>query len=167
METQELIQCLKRVPLFNDVADDPEKMDRIISIIEVREYKKGSYIFKELEQGDELFILNEGAVQICKTTRQNEEYTIVELKAEDNVFFGEMALMDNDVRSASIRVLSDCSVSVIGRDKFEQLGNQYPEIGLPITRTIVKKVCKGLRGANEDVILLFDALVDEIQESEL
>jgi CRP/FNR family transcriptional regulator, cyclic AMP receptor protein len=167
MTPEEITNRLKDFALFEDIANDDEKMDRIASILEPRQIKAGEFIMKQGDQGEELFLLLTGAVRVLKNTRQDEEYTIVDLKADYNVFFGEMALMDSDVRSASIKVLEDCDVLVMGKNKFFELGNKHPEIGLPITRIIGKKICSNLRSVNNDVILLFDALVNEIQSSQL
>ncbi len=164
---QEIINRLKDFALFEDIADDNEKMEKVADILQPKHIKAGEFIFKQGDHGEELFILTSGAVRVCKTTKQKEEYTIVDLKAEFNVFFGEIALMDSDVRSASIRVLEDCEVLVMEKDKFTMLGNQYPDIGLPITRVIVTRICSNLRNVNNDVILLFDALVNEIQSTQL
>lgn len=167
MTSEDIINRLKDFALFEDIAQSHEKMVRVADILEPRHIKAGEYIMKQGDQGDELYILMSGAVRVCKNTKQKEEYTIVDLKAEYNVFFGEIALMDSDVRSASIKVLEDCDVLVMGKDHFIEMGNHYPEICLPITRTIGKKICSNLRNANNDVILLFDALVNEIQSTQL
>ena len=161
------IERLKDFALFEDIAHDDDKMRRIASILEPRQIKAGEFIMKQGDHGEELFLLLTGAVRVLKNTRQNEEYTIVDLKSEYNVFFGEVALMDSDVRSASIKVLEDCDVLVMAKNKFFELGNKFPDIGLPITRIIGKKICSNLRNVNNDVILLFDALVNEIQSSQL
>ncbi|MBU3916368.1 cyclic nucleotide-binding domain-containing protein [bacterium] len=166
-DKKEIIDRLKDFSLFENIVDDNEKMEKVYDILEPRFIKAGEFIFKQGDHGEELFILTSGSVRVCKTTKQNEEYTIVDLRAEFNVFFGEIALMDSDVRSASIRVLEDCEVLVMAKDKFSELGNQHPEIGLPITRVIVKRICSNLRNVNNDVILLFDALVHEIQSTNL
>jgi len=167
MTIEEIIDRLKNFALFENISGDYEKMEKVAKILESRTIKAGEYIMKQGDKGDELYILISGAVRVCKNTKKNEEYTIVDLKAEYNVFFGEIALMDNDVRSASIKVLQDCEVLVLQKDNFITLGNQYPEICLPITRTIGNKICSNLRNANNDVILLFDALVNEIQATQL
>lgn len=158
---------LKDFSLFEHIANDEEKLKKVVSILQPRKIASGEYIFKQGDHGEELFILTSGAVRVCKNTKQNEEYTIVDLKAEYNVFFGEIALMDSDERSASIKVLEDCEVLIMEKDQFTRLGDEYPEIGLPITRVIVQRICSNLRNVNNDVILLFDALVHEIESSQL
>lgn len=167
MKQEEIIERLKDFSLFENISDQKENLEKIAAILDLRHIRAGEYIMKQGDRGEELYILITGAVRVCKNTKQNEEYTIVDLKAEFNVFFGEIALMDSDVRSASIKVLEDCDVLVMEKDKFDQLGSQYPEICLPIIQTIGKKICGNLRNANNDVILLFDALVNEIQSTQL
>jgi CRP-like cAMP-binding protein len=75
---------------------------------------------------------------------------------------GELALIDNDRRSASVIAKSDCQCIVINRHDFLELGDREPSIGLHITRAIARQVSLRLRKTNEDVITLFSALVDEI-----
>ena len=116
---------MKDFALFEHVANDIEKMRKVVSILQPLKIKAGEYIFKQGDHGEELFILTSGAVRVCKNTKQNEEYTIVDLKAEYNVFFGEIALMDSDERSASIKVLEDCEVLVMAKNKFTELGDAY------------------------------------------
>lgn len=167
MIPKEIIDRLSDFSLFKDFSDDEESMKIIASIMEPREYAADEYIFRQGDHGKELYILTSGSVRVCKNTPQDEEYTITDLKAEWNIFFGEIALMDNDERSASIKVLKDCKVLVMDRDRFEELGKEHPEICLSITKVIVKIICGRLRNVNDDVILLFDALVSEIQSTQL
>lgn len=165
MDLKETIDRLKYFALFEELKNDDEKMEKVVSILESRNIPKGEYIFHQGDDGDELFILMSGVVRVCKNTKNEDEYTIIDLKSDWNVFFGEIAIMDNDVRSASILVLEDCHVLVMKKNDFVELGNQHPSIGLPITRVIGKKICQNLRNVNNDVIMLFDALVDEIETS--
>ena len=55
------------------------------------------------------------------------------------------------------------SFIVINKKSFLQLGNQYPQIGLPITRAISRRVASSLRKTTEDMLTLFDALVNEVK----
>ena len=110
-----------------------------------------------------MFIVFSGGVEILKKTRAGDNYTVVKLKAEYNVFFGEMALIDDDKRSATVRADMDSEFLVITKDAFHELGNKYPSIGLPVTRAISKILAGRLRKTTQDMLTLFDALVSEIQ----
>jgi CRP-like cAMP-binding protein len=90
---------------------------------------------------------------------------VAKLSADMNSFFGEMALIDPDKRSASVVCNTDCEFYVIKRESFLALSAQYPAIGFAIFRELSKILCGRLRKANSDVICLFGALVEEVVES--
>ncbi|MFA6449924.1 MAG: cyclic nucleotide-binding domain-containing protein [bacterium] len=157
---------LKKISIFKKFAEDNLALEKIGGIIRVVKFKNGGYIIKEGEQGDDMFILNEGRVCIEKKTLQNENYTVVELTDAMHVFFGELALMDDDVRSASVMAVTDCECFKIKKDDFERLGDEDTKVGLYVTREIAKILAKRLRNANKDSITLFSALVTEIEGME-
>ncbi|MBN1898984.1 MAG: cyclic nucleotide-binding domain-containing protein [Spirochaetes bacterium] len=163
-KTEEIIKTLKEVPIFKPFSNKPEELLRIASIMDLKKAKKGEYIIKEGNEGDTLFILKSGAVNILKKTLEKEEYTVVRLEStKDSVlFFGELALLDNDRRSASVMADTDLELLTINRSNFIKLGNKYPHLGLLITREISKILASRLRKTNTDIITLFEALVQEV-----
>ena len=167
MEIEQVIQRLKDFSLFADFKDDHQKMAAVAGVMESRKFSEGQYIMRQGDKGEEMFILTSGSVRVCKNTKADEEYTITDLNSDWNVFFGELALMDNDVRSASIKVLTDCNTLVMNRNEFNKLSQSHPDVCLDITRVIVKIICGRLRTMNDDVIMLFDALVNEIETTQL
>lgn len=167
MTSDAILERLKAFSLFTEIAQDRERLKIIAEIMKHETAKAGEYLFKEGDAGDELYLLLKGEVEITKHTSQQEEYTIVDFTEKDNVFFGEMALLDEDVRSASILLKKDCEFLTINRADFVELGKKHPGICLPITQVINKILCGRLRRANNDVILLFDALVEEVQANQL
>ena len=107
-----------------------------------------------------------GTVEIEKRTLAGDAYTVTKLTAAMNAFFKEMALLDEDKRSATVSCVTDCEFLTINRDDFISPGNEHPATGLAITRAISRIVCQRLRKANTDIITLFDALVGEVSERE-
>ncbi|MBN2657501.1 MAG: cyclic nucleotide-binding domain-containing protein [Spirochaetales bacterium] len=163
MKQNEIIDKLKKIPLFADICENDGYMNEVSRICTIRKFKKDEKIIVEGDIGSEMFIVYDGAVEIIKRSRAGDDFTVVKLKAEYNVFFGEMALIDDDKRSATVLALEDSVFIVMDKDDFEKLGNRKPEIGLPITRVILKTVASRLRKTNEDLLTLFDALVNEIK----
>lgn len=157
------IEKLKQIPLFSEIRKNQKSMEKLADICKTRYYKKGDIIIKEGETGDEMFIVMSGGVEILKRTRAGDDYTVVRLLAEHNVFIGELALIDDDTRSATVRASMDSDFLVIRKKDFVSLGNDYPKIGLTITRAIAKLLAGRLRKTNQDMLTLFDALVTEIQ----
>ncbi|MBN2737816.1 MAG: cyclic nucleotide-binding domain-containing protein [Spirochaetales bacterium] len=158
-----VIEKIKKIPFFKEIKENDDYINQIVGIIKVKRVNQGSSIIKEGELGSELFILYEGNVEIQKKTRAGDNYTVVSLRAEDNVFFGEMCLIDDEKRSATVMSSTDTILLVIRKEDFIQLGNNYPQISLPITRAISQILSSRLRKTTEDMLTLFDALVNEIK----
>ena len=160
----EIIETLKSVSIFKSFADKPDELVRIAEILETKKVSSGTTVIQEGDSGDTLFIMKRGAVNILKNTLEDEKYTVVRLESSDDmvIFFGELALLDNDNRSATVVADSDCEFLIMKRDDFIELGNAYPPLCLPITREISKMLASRLRKANQDIITLFEALVGEV-----
>lgn len=158
---------LKKIKLFEDFSDDRAALERIFQMGDLQEVKQGARIIEEGDVGETLFILLSGSVRIQKTTLQNQPYTVVLLKEEHNVYFGELALIDADKRSASVLAESDCRLFTIHRKDFLQFCEDNPYMGYKITMQIARKISASLRKMNMDVITLFEALVSEVEGQEI
>ena len=162
-ENQAVLEKLKQIPIFEEIASNEEFLKELMGICKVKSAGKGETVIKEGNVGDEMYIVYSGAVEIKKRTRAGDEYTVVRLRSEHNVFFGELALIDDDKRSASVKATEDSEFLVITKGAFMKLGDSYPSIGLPITRAISKILASRLRKTTADMLTLFDALVNELQ----
>ena len=158
----ENLAILKNIVLFEDFKDDEKVLRKIDQLFTEREAQKGEVIIKEGKEGDELFIIKEGCVRILKNTLQNEQYTVVILSADQHVFFGEIGLILNDKRSATVVTECDSKFLVTNREKFMEFGEKEPYIALKITRKLSHILCRRISKSNEDVVTLFSALVTEI-----
>jgi CRP-like cAMP-binding protein len=165
MGEQAVIEKLGKIKLFSTLKDDEQRMPKLASIVAWQECKAGDEVISEGVVGSELYILYKGRVSVHKRTIDKEPYTIVSLRDDEDVFFGELALMDKEVRSASVTAETDCEFLVIKRDDFIRLGEEDPRLGLLVTRAIGKELSKRLRKANQDIIILFEALVEQVAES--
>ena len=92
------LAILKNIVLFQDFKEDEQVLKKIDGLFIERKAKKGAKIIKEGEVGDELYIIKKGCVRVEKNTLQNEPYTVVQLTASQNVFFGEIGLLLHDTR---------------------------------------------------------------------
>ncbi|MBW2624809.1 MAG: cyclic nucleotide-binding domain-containing protein [Deltaproteobacteria bacterium] len=165
MDEQGVIEKLRKIKLFHTVKNDEERLTKLARIVTWQQCKAGVEVLIEGTEGSELYILQKGTVRIIKRILDQERYTIVTLKDDEDAFFGELALLDREVRSASVLAETDCEFLVINREDFNQLGEEDPRLGLLVTRAIAKELSKRLRKANQDMILLFEALVEQVAES--
>ncbi len=163
ISNESIFKKLKQVDIFSMYADDEDVINKISKICSNRVFKKGKKIIEEGQHGDELYIILSGEIDILKKTLQNEKYTVTSLSDHmGGIYVGELALIDNDMRSASVVAKSECQCLVINRKDFVKFGNENPAIGLSVTRAIASQISSRLRKSNSDVITLFSALVDEI-----
>jgi CRP-like cAMP-binding protein len=160
----EIRDKLRQIHLFASIRDDEEALERFRKITRLTSETRGTVMIREGDVGAEMYIVYRGAVEIQKRTRAGDNYTVVRLSSEDNVFFGELALVDDDKRSATVIATEDSEFIVISKTDFVKLGDERPDIGLPITREIAKILASRLRKTTGDMLTIFDALVSELQQ---
>lgn len=164
-QIDERLKKLQDIPLFKAFVGDNESLEKINSICKIKHFDKDAVILSEGGTGDDLYIVFEGSVEIRKNTRSGDEYTVVQLNADHNVFFGELAIVSEGERSATVIAKSDSVFLTISKHSFEHLCDTDPRIGLQITKEILKTIALRLRKTNDDMLTIFDALVHEIRNS--
>lgn len=100
----------------------------------IRVYQPGAVIFKEGDAGNELFMIKRGAVRFDKKKESGE--TIVLSRMGPGEIFGEMAILDNNVRNASAICLEECVLAVAGSDEIKALIRYNPDF----THALMKKL---------------------------
>ncbi|MFD0715328.1 Crp/Fnr family transcriptional regulator [Paenibacillus sp. GCM10027626] len=136
-----VIDFLRDFPFFDNL--DEESLGKIAKFILKRKYDKGTNIFLEEDQGDELYFIESGLVQIY---RLNEAREIILSLLKEGDFFGEMAVLeDEQVRSASAKTVEKTTLYVLKRRDFDWLMSSNPDIAINILKTALTR----LRRANE------------------
>ena len=101
--------------------------------VETRLVKAGDTIFREGEDAQELFVIKRGEVRIQLGNR-----TITELQADD--IFGEMALIDDEPRSASAIAITDVELVPVTEKQFLFLVSQTPYFALKVMRVLAQRL---------------------------
>ncbi len=156
-------ETLKGVYLLKDLA--PDELARFAAACTVVEFKAGETIIREGDTGDEMYILLEGIVEITRklTMLASQEYdelnkTLVTLSARERPFFGEMGLLGQKERTASVAARVDCKLVTIKQPAFEHLCEQEPRMGVTILKLIALTAGERLLKTNKDVMKLTTAL---------
>lgn len=162
---KEKIENLKKISLLKDIADDSSAIETIGQLFQTVSYTKGSDVLEEDVHGDSIYIIKSGTVLVIKKTMRGDPYVVTELSADMNIFFGEVALLDPEKRSATVRCKTDCEFYTLSKEQFVKYGDEYPRNGLLITRELSRILCQRLRKSSSDIVTLFDALVEEVEKS--
>ena len=151
----EKIDILRRTDIFYDLSG--AQLEMLASICEERVVKLGDIIFEENNQGDEMFIIARGAVEILvdpsivggpgAKKRGSMPVTIATLRSGQT--FGEIALVDQGLRTASARCAeTETQLLAIQRNKFMKLCDTYPEMGYRVMRNIAADLAFKIRGSD-------------------
>jgi signal transduction histidine kinase len=126
---------LKNIPLFETL--DSSSLKKINKLLKERKFKKGKTIIKEGEKGNSLYIIHQGEVDVLKGIKKESE-KVATLKPPS--FFGEMSILENKPRSASIVAKKDTILLELRKEDFEELVNKYPKISMEIMKTLSSRI---------------------------
>jgi CRP-like cAMP-binding protein len=138
-----VLNILKRVPIFRDISD--ADLRRIETILREKDYDKDEHVFMETDTPEEFYIVSEGRIKIYSMSYEGQIKALDYL--EKGSFFGEMALLDKQPRSANAVAMQDSKLFSISYADFQKFLVSHPDILLTITRTI----CQRLRKADLEI----------------
>ena len=143
---------LRGVPLFSRLAD--EELARVAALARERAYPRNSVILFEDDPGDALYVVVTGQVKVVLVGEDGREVILAVLGEGD--FFGEMALIDDEPRSAHVMAMEDAKLLVLRRDDFHEALDKHPRIALGLLRALSRR----LRRADDKIgaLVMLDVL---------
>ena len=137
------LKLLKNVVLFKDLS--LRQLDMVDSLMHERTYLADEVIFDEGEEGQGLFLVLSGRVKIVLPA--SADHLLLELGP--GAFFGEVALLDQSVRSAQARAIeNDTQIVVLFRADFLSLLETHSSIASNISFQLARVLAARLRQAN-------------------
>ncbi len=144
---EDLLTILKTVELFRDLSE--EQLIEISKISKKEMYSKGDTICKQGDTGDSMYVITSGQVEI--NVRDNSGNSYSALYLGEGQLVGEMALVDEGTRSASVIGVEDETVVYsIPNDKFTALCVADTAIGYIMMRNIAQDLSFKLRHRDFD-----------------
>lgn len=141
---------LRGVPLFSGFSD--EQLAQLLTCVQHRSFPRGSYILRAGEENDALYIILSGRVKILIPDEEGHEVILSMMGPND--FFGEMGLLDDQPRSASVETLESCETLRMTKSGFTSILKDNFDLAMIIIRNLVKR----LRDADRKIESL--ALID-------
>lgn len=147
MTTENAIETfLDDSPLFADL-NDVEK-----EVVEEHMYEMHldpeEEIFHESDPGDFVCFVVSGSLQVLKKNEDGKQVELAVLGRGQSI--GEMGMIDNTTRFATVKALDDVVLMVLTRKGFDLLLAQYPNIGIVILRTLARLMSEKIRELSHD-----------------
>ena len=128
---QEKLDLLSAVPLFSDLSKTD--LERILGTAKETHHHEGDSIVTEGRGGVGFHLIIDGQAHVIRGKR-----TVAELSSGE--FFGEMALVDDAPRSASVLAATDLTTVVISKWEFRPLVKSHPELAWKLIEHLVERV---------------------------
>ena len=135
------IELLQSVALFWDLSE--EELGYISQKMIARHYETGKFIFLEDSEGEQCFFVVQGSVKVTRLSKDGREVILAMLN--EGEFFGEMALLDGESRSANVIALEKTEVLTLNREDFLVVLHDYPQIAIQLLKEMADRLRKSDR----------------------
>jgi CRP/FNR family cyclic AMP-dependent transcriptional regulator len=140
----EILKLLREVELFDGLTDADLKM--VAALCKVRKYRAGDLLTEQGKNGRELYIISDGLVEVIVHEPTSDR---VILNLGTGQLIGEMSLVDQGPRSATVKAVHDPTiVQVIRYKDFESLCKQDTNIGYRVMQNLAADLSFKLRHSN-------------------
>ena len=130
------IDTLRHVPLFESL--DDESARKLCQLVDSIDCKAKTFLFRAGDEGDAMYVIERGKVRISVQATDGRDMTLTELGRGD--FFGEMALLDGQRRSADAVVAEDARLAVLSRDHFLSFVRSSPNVALEMLTALANRL---------------------------
>jgi len=132
------ILLLKGIEIFEALS--VSELAAVASVTEEQVYPPGEIVIREGDTGDTMYLIIEGEVSVIKGYGEDHEIELDRISAGD--YFGEMALFEDVLRSATIRTERESHLLVLHKQEFKEIVREYPQIALTICKVLSGRIRK-------------------------
>jgi uncharacterized membrane protein len=130
------IDTLRHVPLFESLDDEAAR--KLCQLLQSIDCKAKTFLFRAGDEGDAMYIIERGKVRISVRATDGRDMTLTEFGRGD--FFGEMALLDGQRRSADAIVAEDARLAVLSREHFLSFVRSSPDVALELLTALANRL---------------------------
>jgi CRP/FNR family transcriptional regulator, cyclic AMP receptor protein len=130
------LQALHSVPLFQTLGS--REMAELFRLLTTRQIPTGTALFRRDDPGDAMFFIESGRIRISVQDTDGHDTSLAELGVGE--FFGEMAMLDGQNRSADAIALEETNLAVLKRDDFRALVRRDPEVALGLLTAMTHRL---------------------------
>lgn len=141
-----LEEILSKIPVFEKL--EVKELRQVASIVHRRRYTKGEYVFYQGDPGLGMYVVEKGRVGIMVEGEDGLQKEVTEMT--DGAFFGEIALLDESPRSATVIVKEDSELIGFFRPDLFEVIEKTPKTGLKIVMKLAEMIGERLRHMNSE-----------------
>jgi signal transduction histidine kinase len=145
----DVVNCLFENLFFKEL--DAEQLQVVAKYMEFVEFDNDTFIFKEGDVGDDVFFIINGKLDVIKQTDSGDNVVIATLSCGSST--GEMSIIDNQLRSATIKTRSAVSLLRLNRYNFEKILKEYPFIGVILLKGFSRFLSLHLRNSSKVIVI--------------
>ncbi len=136
MTTKDKIKNLSETGLFEGIPE--EQIEKIFKVVKKGTVPGYTRIFRQNESGDKFFVIISGKVRVFKTNKEGTETELAILGPGE--YFGEMALLTQEPRSASVETLEETQLLVLTKAQLDQILKIIPNISLTFVKQMANRL---------------------------
>ena len=138
---------LREIDLF--VGRKAETLEALEDCMETRHCAAGESLFVRGDDGDEMYLIRRGAMRILLPLGNGRTHHLATFGRGS--FFGEMAFLDNQPRSADAVAFTDCDLYVLSRERFNELAAHHKLLGLNLMEGLARVLAARLRHTDAEL----------------
>ncbi len=147
MSDKKILAELKSFPYTSGL--DSDQLQLFSGFVELLEYEPDTAVFEEGDDGDSVYFILNGELDVSMDSDWGEDIKIATLT--DGSVFGEMSLIDELPRSASITARTKTLVLKLNKINFELILEKHPAIGVTLLKGLAQIVCQRVRESNSSL----------------
>lgn len=135
MSLQQEVDLLRKIPMFAKI--EPAKLKLLAFTSERLSYSNGDVLFHQGEAGDAAFVIILGQAEVSIAT---DEGPLVVAELSDHDFVGEIAILCDVPRTATVTAVTDLEALRISKDLFFRMVQEFPEIAVEVMRELAHRL---------------------------
>ena len=156
---EQVIDFLLETNLFCDL--EPDELGDIVQIMQLQRFRPDQSIFREGDEGNAWYVLYEGEARVEKRDPFVPSREVARLEA--HACFGEMAILDNSPRSASVIALTDVTAFRFPSAMFQMLLDEHSVAAYKLVHAMAKTLCVRQRKMNQQLSDLMDRAESDVE----
>lgn len=155
------IEILRPVELFQHLSE--EQLSLLAEHSREVQFRKNAILMTEGDAGESMYVIQSGTVKVFVSDEDGKELVLYEQGA--GAVIGDIALLDDEPRSASVSTLEKTTALMIGKSSFIQCLKESPEMSLGIIRSLTQRLRQATEGSRSLALdNVYRRLADKLQE---